>query len=77
MNIYAYVGNNPINFIDPSGLKTAVVIGHRTSGNSFGLLLLDLLDKVFTAQVQEIIMVKALLDIYQCNRYIEIQQFIS
>lgn len=36
LNTYSYVANNPLNFTDPSGLKTAVVVGHRTNGNPFG-----------------------------------------
>ncbi|EPF71944.1 RHS repeat-associated core domain-containing protein [Acinetobacter rudis] len=36
LNTYSYVENNPLNFVDPNGLKTAVVVGHRTSGNPFG-----------------------------------------
>jgi hypothetical protein len=42
-NVYTYVGNNPINAVDPYGLLTAVVIGgpspaspEHPSGNPFG-----------------------------------------
>ena len=36
INLYAYVGNDPVNFLDYLGLETAVVIGGKQSGNPFG-----------------------------------------
>ena len=36
LNTYSYVYNNPIGFVDPLGLDTAVVVGGPTSGNPFG-----------------------------------------
>jgi RHS repeat-associated protein len=35
-NLFGYVSGDPVNFIDPEGLETAVVVGHPTSGNPFG-----------------------------------------
>lgn len=42
-NLYGFVGNNPINFVDPFGLLTAVIVGGpspasqaNSSGNPFG-----------------------------------------
>jgi uncharacterized protein RhaS with RHS repeats len=36
INLCGYVQNNPVNFIDPLGLLTAVIIGLPTSSNPFG-----------------------------------------
>jgi RHS repeat-associated protein len=36
VNVYAYVQANPVRYVDPSGLETAVIIGGPTSGNPFG-----------------------------------------
>jgi RHS repeat-associated protein len=36
LNLYAYVGNTPVNASDPHGLLTAVVYGVPVSGNPFG-----------------------------------------
>jgi RHS repeat-associated protein len=36
INLYGYVGNNPINWVDPLGLETAVVIGGPAGKNVFG-----------------------------------------
>ena len=38
INLYGYVGNNPVNWVDPLGLETAVQIGVRAPGsiNVFG-----------------------------------------
>ena len=43
INLYGFVGNNPINFVDPFGLLTAVFVGgpspadaQNSSGNPFG-----------------------------------------
>ena len=36
INLYGYVGNNPINAIDPLGLVTVVSVGLPTSSNPFG-----------------------------------------
>lgn len=36
LNTYGYVGDNPLRWVDPYGLKTAVVINGTTSGNVFG-----------------------------------------
>ena len=33
---YAYVGNDPLNNVDPSGLDTAVIVGGPVAGNPFG-----------------------------------------
>lgn len=35
-NTYAYVLNNPLQYIDPTGLATAIFVGGPTSGNPFG-----------------------------------------
>ncbi|MDD5276961.1 MAG: RHS repeat-associated core domain-containing protein [Methylovulum sp.] len=36
LNTYTYVGNNPVNWIDPLGLETLVIFNGPTSGNPFG-----------------------------------------
>ena len=36
LNRFAYVGGNPMSYIDPTGLVTAVIYGHPTSSNPFG-----------------------------------------
>jgi RHS repeat-associated protein len=36
VNLYDYVHANPVRYVDPSGLETAVIIGGPTSGNPFG-----------------------------------------
>jgi RHS repeat-associated protein len=35
-NLYAYCGNNPISFSDPSGLDQAVIVGDPAGRNPFG-----------------------------------------
>jgi RHS repeat-associated protein len=35
-NTYTYVGNTPVNWIDPLGLETLVIFNGPTSGNPFG-----------------------------------------
>ena len=36
LNWYAYASGNPINFADPSGFLTVIIVGYATSGNPFG-----------------------------------------
>jgi len=36
LNTFGYVGGNPVGWIDPKGLETAVVVGGATSTNPFG-----------------------------------------
>lgn len=35
-NKYTYVHNNPVNYVDPDGLTTAVIYNGPTNGNPFG-----------------------------------------
>ena len=36
MSVYAYVGSNPVNAVDPFGLDTLVIVGGPSDGNPFG-----------------------------------------
>ena len=36
INLYGFVSNDPVNWVDPWGLETAVIVGGPTSGNPFG-----------------------------------------
>ncbi|GHU04913.1 hypothetical protein AGMMS49960_21110 [Betaproteobacteria bacterium] len=36
LNLYGYVGGNPVSFVDPLGLDTAIALGGASDGNPFG-----------------------------------------